>query len=206
MYNLPEYKAENEQQVIEFMHNHPFVVLSGCDEANKPVATQVPLLIKEKEGKIILKGHIMRGTDHYKAFKYNQNVLAMFSGTHTYVSASWYTNPLQGSTWNYITVQAKGILSFVAEDILIDILRETTAHFENNVNSPSLFEHLPVEYVEKLTKAIAGFEIEVQDIGHVFKLSQNRDAESYVNIIHHLENGNADAKDIASLMKTNKKS
>ena len=206
MYNLPEFKAENQQQVIEFMHNNPFVVLSGCDESNKPVATQVPLLIKEREGKIILQGHIMRGTDHFKAFTNNHNVLALFSGPHTYVSASWYNNPQQGSTWNYITVQAMGLLSFVEEDTLIDILRETTAHFENNENSPSLFEHLPLEYVEKLTKAIAGFEIEVQDIGHVFKLSQNRDAESYENIIHHLENGNSDAKNIASLMKTNKKS
>lgn len=206
MYNLPEFKAENQQQVIEFMHNNPFVVLSGCDESNKPVATQVPLLIKEREGKIILQGHIMRGTDHFKAFTNNHNVLALFSGPHTYVSASWYTNPQQGSTWNYITVQAMGLLSFVEEDTLIDILRETTAHFENNENSPSLFEHLPLEYVEKLTKAIAGFEIEVQDIGHVFKLSQNRDAESYENIIHHLENGNSDAKNIGSLMKTNKKS
>ncbi len=205
MYNLPEFKAQNQQQVIEFMHSHPFVVLSGCDEANKPIATQVPLLIREREGKIILQGHIMRGTEHYKAFKNNQNVLALFSGPHTYVSASWYSNALQGSTWNYITVQARGFLSFVEEDTLIDILRETTAHFENNENSPSLFEHLPSEYVEKLTKAIAGFEIEVQDIGHVFKLSQNRDAESYENIIHHLENGNSDAKGIASLMKTNKK-
>ncbi len=206
MYKLPEFKAENQQQVIEFMHNNPFVVLSGCDESNKPVATQVPLLIKEREGKIILQGHIMRGTDHFKAFTNNHNVLALFSGPHTYVSASWYTNPQQGSTWNYITVQAMGLLSFVEEDTLIDILRETTAHFENNENSPSLFEHLPLEYVEKLTKAIAGFEIEVQDIGHVFKLSQNRDAESYENIIHHLENGNSDAKNIGSLMKTNKKS
>ena len=205
MYNLPEYKSENQQQVIEFIHNHPFVVLSGCDEANKPIATQVPLLIKERAGKIILQGHIMRGTDHYKAFKNNHNVLALFSGPHTYVSASWYTNPQQGSTWNYVTVQAKGILSFVEEDALINILMETTAHFENNVNSPLLFEHLPLEYVEKLTKAIAGFEIEVKDIGHVFKLSQNRDVESYENIIHHLENGNTGAKGIASLMKTNKK-
>jgi transcriptional regulator len=206
MYNLPEYKTENQQQVIEFMHNHPFVVLNGCDASNKPVATQAPLLIKERAGKIFLQGHIMRGTDHYIAFQHNPNVLALFNGPHTYVSASWYTNPLQGSTWNYVTVQAKGILSFVEEATLINILRETTFHFENNVNSPSLFEHLPVEYVEKLTKAIAGFEIEVQDIGHVFKLSQNRDAESYENIIQHLIQGDDDAKKIALLMKTNRPS
>lgn len=185
------------------MHNHPFALLSGCDGDNKPVATHVPLLIKEREGKLYLQGHMMRQTDHHRAFERNPNVLAVFTGRHTYVSASWYTNPLQGSTWNYLTVHAKGILTFKDENFLKNVLEETTAHFENNAESPALFEHLPQEYVERLVKAIAGFEIEVTETDHVFKLSQNRDAESFQNIIAHLQNGNEDAQQIASLMKQN---
>ena len=120
---------------------------------------------------------------------------------HTYVSASLYTNPLQGSTWNYITVHAKGVLRFLEMEELHDILKQTTSHFENNPLSPSLFEHLPQEYVNSLSKAIVGFEIAVIEVNHVCKLSQNRDEESFLNIISHLENGNEDARTIAAEMK-----
>src|SRR5688500_1115328 len=107
MYSLPYFKATNHQEVIEFMHRHPFIILTGVDAANKPVATHVPILFEEREDKLFLVGHIMKQTDHHKAFIQNDNVLAIFTGPHTYVSASWYTNQKQASTWNYLTVHAK---------------------------------------------------------------------------------------------------
>lgn len=206
MYNIPDFKTGDQQQVIDFMHNNPFAVLTGCDADNKPVATHVPLLIKEREGKIRLQGHIMRQTDHHKAFEKNANVLAIFNGPHTYVSASWYTHQKQASTWNYMTVHAKGTLTFGDEQLLLNVLHETTARFENNPASPSLGEHLPNEYVQRLMKAIVAFEIEVTSIDHVFKLSQNKDAESYQNIISKLANGDSEAKKISELMQANKSS
>ena len=182
------------------MYHHPFVVLMGCDKDNQPVATQVPVLIKERDEKIYLQGHIMRSTDHHKAFENNPNVLALFNGPHTYVSASWYTNPQQGSTWNYMNVQAKGLLIFKDEIFLLNTLKETTAHFENNPASPAQFEHLPNHYIQKLVKAIIGFEIQVTSIEHVFKLSQNSDEESYKNIVEQLQKGDDSARWIASQM------
>jgi transcriptional regulator len=50
-------------------------------------------------------------------------------------------------------------------------------------------------------KAIIAFEIEVEEIENVFKLSQNRDKESYHNIIEKLETQDADGKVIAEEMK-----
>jgi transcriptional regulator len=174
------------------------------DEELKPVATQIPLLINENEGQIYLRGHIMKGNDHHKAFAENKNVLAVFTGPHTYVSASWYENKQQGSTWNYMTVHAKGEMRFLEEQELLSILDQLTSHFENNPNSPSLYKELPEEYITRLTKAIVGFEIKVTAIENVFKLSQNRDEKSYLNIIHQLELGSADAKAIASEMQKRK--
>jgi transcriptional regulator len=64
----------------------------------------------------------MKGNDHHKAFLANPNVLVRFYGPHCYVSASWYTNPQQGSTWNYITVHAKGELNFLDDSELPGLL------------------------------------------------------------------------------------
>jgi transcriptional regulator len=201
MYNLPYFKESDHAVVLEFMRNHPFVFLTGCDVDNKPVATQVPVFIDEREGKLFLSGHIMRKTDHHKAFLHNPNVLAVFTGPHTYVSASLYTDPLQGSTWNYMSVHAKGVLSFSGEQELLNLLKRLTAHFENNPQSPSLFERLPAQYVQKMVNAIVAFEIEIISIDNVFKLSQNRDEQSFHSIIAKLEQSNEDSQQIASEMK-----
>jgi transcriptional regulator len=201
MYSLPYFKEQDQETVLRFIKENPFAFLCGCDAANKPVATQVPLFIDERDGKLFLSGHIMKNTDHHKAFLHNPNVLAVFSGAHTYVSASWYSEKKQASTWNYLSVHARGVLKFLDQQALLDVLKRTTNHFENNPYSGSNFEDLPAEYVETLSKAIVAFEVEVQQVDNVFKLSQNRDEKSYHNIIGKLESQDADGEKIADEMK-----
>lgn len=201
MYSLPYFKEQDQERVRQFIKENPFAFLCGCDVANNPVATQIPVFIDERHGKLFLSGHIMKNTDHHKAFLHNANVLAVFTGAHTYVSASWYQEKEQASTWNYMSVHAKGVLKFLDQQALLDVLKRTTNHFENNPYSGSNFDDLPTEYVEKLSKAIVAFEVEVQQIENVFKLSQNRDEKSYHNIIGKLESQDGDGKKIADEMK-----
>lgn len=202
MYNLPYYKEQDGEVILKFMREHPFVFLTGVDEDNKPVASQIPVFIDEKEGKLFLTGHIMRNTDHHKAFEKNANVLAVFTGPHTYVSATWYDNPQQASTWNYMSVHAKGIISFGDGQALINILKRLTLHYENNdTTSTTVFDNLPSEYTERLMKAIVAFEVEITAIDHVFKLSQDRDEKSFHNIIGKLQQQGSDGEFIAGEMK-----
>ena len=202
MYNLLYYKEKNEQVIKEFIDGHPFAFLSGCDFENKPVATQVPVFIEEHNGRKILRGHIMKDTDHHKAFLHNKNVLVVFTSNHTYVSATWYSNPHLPSTWNYMSVQAKGIINFLDDAALEDVLRKTTLHFENhNPQSTTIFDNLPVDLREKLMKSIVAFEIEVIEMNHVFKLSQDRDYQSYLNIMEKLKEQGEDGRVIAAEME-----
>lgn len=201
MYNIPHFKATNNKEVIEFMHEHPFIVLCGIGGDNYPLATHVPCLIEERENKIFLRAHVMRKQEHTKAFEQNSNVLAIFSGAHTYVSASWYENKQVASTWNYQAVHAKGVLRFLDDEGLYQLLTTLTEKFENNPHSPSLVKKLDEDYVASNMKAIIGFEIEITEVEHVFKLSQNRDKKSYSNIIEHLSEQDANAQSIASIME-----
>jgi transcriptional regulator len=201
MYNLPNYKEKDQKVVMEFIHQHPFAFITGCDENNKPVATQIPVFIEDRNGKLYLSGHMMKQTDHHKAFEHNPNVLCVFTGNHTYVSATWYSNPHQASTWNYMSVHVKGQLRFLDENSLIDVLKKTSLHFENgNTSSSTVYDNLPEDYREHLIKAIIAFEVEVESIDNVFKLSQNRDKESYQHIIQKLNAQDNDGKTIAEEM------
>ena len=201
MYSLPYFKEQDQERVLEFIKQHPFAFLAGCDADGRPVATQIPLFIDERDGKLFLSGHMMKNTDHQKAFMQNNNVLAVFTGANTYVSASWYEDKQQGSTWNYISVHAKGQLRFLDETALLSVLKRTTNHFENNPHSGANFDDLPSEYVQRMTKAIVAFEIAVQQMENVFKLSQNRDEKSYDNIITKLDSQDESGKKIAEEMK-----
>ena len=133
MYNLPYFKEKDQQVVLEFIHQHPFAFISGCDENNKPVATQIPVFIEDRNGKLYLSGHMMKQTDHHKAFEKNPNVLCVFTGNHTYVSATWYSDPHQASTWNYMSVHVKGQISFLDENSLVDVLKKTSPISEEQI-------------------------------------------------------------------------
>src|SRR5687767_7623873 len=204
MYDLPHHKEEDQEELLRFMKEHPFVFLTGSDAAGKPAATQVPVFIDEREGKYFLTGHIMRNTDHHKAFVQNKNVLAVFTGPHTYVSATWYTKPV-GSTWNYMSVHAHGTIRIGDEAEVIAILKRLTLHYENgNTASTTVFDNLPAEYTGRMIKAIVPFEIEINDLQHVFKLSQDRDEKSYDNIIVQLKKQGGDGRIIGELMEKRK--
>jgi transcriptional regulator len=202
MYNLPYHKEEDRAVVLQFIREHPFAFLTGVDGSGKPVVTQVPVFIDEKQGKLFLTGHIMRNTDHHNAFEQNRDVLAVFTGPHTYVSATWYDDPHQASTWNYMSVHAKGLMRFGDAQELIAVLKRLTLHYENNnTASTTVFDNLPADYVQRLMKGIVAFEIEVTSLDAVFKLSQNRNEKSYDNIVEQLKKQGGDAKEISEWME-----
>lgn len=203
MYNYPHYKEQDKEKVVEFMRNHPFVTLIGSDSKGRIEASQVPVLIEERVGKLFVCGHLAKKSNHHKAMEENPAVLALFTGAHTYVSGSWYEgNPHQASTWNYIAIHARGNIKFLDDDALVELLKKLSLHFENNnPDSSTVYDNLPTEYREKLSKAILAFEIEITELENVFKLSQNRDEKSYDNIVRQLKKGDGDAKEIGDLME-----
>jgi transcriptional regulator len=204
MYHMPHFKEPDRNELITFMQQYPFVTLIGVNDLQQAVATQVPVFTDERDGKIYITGHIMRKTDHHRAFEQNPQVLALFTGPHAYVSASWYNNPHQANTWNYMTVQARSTLRYLAEEHLHELLKRTTNHFEKNQAHPSFFEQLENTYVADHIKAIVAFEMEVESLEHVFKLSQNRDEKSYDTIVNQLGEQGGQAAELSAIMKARK--
>jgi transcriptional regulator len=202
MYNFSYFKENDRQVLLDFIEQHPFAFLTGCNADGKPVATQIPVIFEERNGELFLQGHIMRNTDHHKAFVANPNALVVFTGPDTYVSASWYSNPQIGSTWNYMSVHIAGEMKFMTSDELVRLMKKFTLKFEKgNTASPTIFDNLPDGFLNKMMPAIAGFEIKAERIENVFKLSQNRDRASYENIISKLDEQGGDSALIAAEMK-----
>lgn len=201
MYKMPYYTANNQDEVIAFMHQNTFVTLIGFD-GEFPVATQVPVKTIVDGGSVKLIGHIMTKTDHCQAFKQNPNVMAIFTGAHAYISASVYENPAAASTWNYKTVQAKGTIKLLSSAETFAVIKDLTDKYESPEKSPAAFHKMDDEYIQKHLKAITGFEILVTQLDHVFKMSQNHSVKNKENIVANLEkSGDVLAKEVAKEMK-----
>lgn len=196
MYKTSHYRENDREVLVAFMKENYFAVLTA-NTNDYPVATHIPLEINIDGDKIILGGHMMKGSDHYRHMRNHPNVLVIFNGPHCYVSASWYAEEPMASTWDYMTVHANGTIQFKSEEDTIAAVKRITNEHEAPGNHASL-SRLPEGYIEKLAPAIIAFEIEVQSLENVFKLSQNRSTESKQNIAAKLrEIGTDNTKAIA---------
>ena len=191
MYKSSHFTEKDTAKIIAFMQENSFATIIGFGDTY-PVAAQIPLeIMVANNGMITVSGHLMKNTDHHKAFVENQQVLILFNGPHCYVSAAWYNNPQTASTWNYMTVQAKGRIIFKDEEGTYEVIKTITNKYET-AESAAAFNTMPKEYVQPLLKAIIGFAINIENLDNVFKLSQNKTVIEQLNIIDHLKMANDD--------------
>ena len=105
---VPRHFVEEDQVFIqEFIRRNGFGTLVSND-GGRPIATQLLFqLVVGPDGGMQLSGHMARSNPQWKTFESSNEVLTLFEGPHTYVSAAWYSVH-SAPTWNYITVQAYG--------------------------------------------------------------------------------------------------
>jgi transcriptional regulator len=205
MYKAPLFDEKDPEKLMSFMKAHAFATVIGYNEGY-PVATQVPLQIYHDNDGFRLVGHIMKKTDHHRAYLAHEQVLVMFTGAHTYISAAVYAKPAVASTWNYSTVQVKGKIRLMDSAETREVIKDLTNSFENPDTSPAAFHHMDDEYIDRHLQAISGFEIKAIQINTVFKLSQNHDQHNQTSIIANLaSSADPQAHEVAQKMKENRK-
>lgn len=200
MYPMREFQERDPSEIAVFIQRYPLAMLTGTTGEGKLTATHVPLLLEDRTDQTVLRGHIMRKTEYWQAFKANPEVLVAFSGPNAPVLASWMTDLAFGGTWNYMAVHARGVLRFTDQESLVNLLRDLKNRFE--VDDRAMFDLLPPDYVPRLIDAVEGFEIEVTSIEAVFKLSQNRSLTDFDQVIQGLTANGGGSALVAEEMTT----
>jgi transcriptional regulator len=201
---IPElYKNENREEIENFIHQNGFAVLVNQTQG-KLWATHTPLLLETKaDGTLILVGHISKLNPQATAFTNNEDVLAIFSGAHAYVSSSWYDHE-NVPTWNYLAVHIYGKVRLYNHEEALGFLKKLVDKYEAPSENPVRVENLS-EKTMRDARGIVAFEIEITGIEAQKKLSQNRDDKNYLNIINELEKTKENqAIAIAEAMKKNR--
>src|SRR5687767_8139088 len=200
MYIPRRYEEKDREKVFRFIRENSFAILVTISDGS-PIATHLPLLLEKNEpGEDVLVGHISKGNEQKNSFENDGKVLCIFPGPHAYISPRWYTE-MNVPTWNYISVHVYGQIKIMEGDVLKRALSRLVDYFEQHFPQPVKMEEIPEKTFNDDFRGIIGFEISVGEIQAVTKLSQNRDATSYHNVIDELNKGDFSAQQVADAMK-----
>jgi len=196
---IPEhYKNTDTKEIHDFLKNNSFGILINTIEG-KPWGTHIPLeLSKNSEDKDILVGHIAKANLQSKNLVDGDEVLCIFNGPHSYISSSWYKEE-EVPTWNYIAVHVYGTIKIQTSEELLQSLHELVDKYEQQSEHPISLNDMSQKTMRQV-KGIIGFEIKINDIQAVNKLSQGREHD-HQKIIHELDKQGAPEKAVADEMK-----
>ena len=196
---IPEhYKNKDEKEIREFLTANSFGILINTLNG-KPWGTHIPLeLGTNSQGKEVLVGHIAKANPQSKHLHNGDEVLCIFNGPHSYISSSWYHEE-EVPTWNYIAVHVYGTVTIQNAEALLTALYQLVDKYEKNSENPVSLNDMSKKTMRQVN-GIIGFEIEIQDIQAVKKLSQGR-SQDHKNIIKELEQRDEGEKAIAREMK-----
>lgn len=179
MYMPSQFEETRADVLHELIRAHPLSTLvtlaGGGLEAN-----HIPLqLVPDAMPHGVLRGHVARANGMWKSLRPDTESLAIFQGSQTYISPSWYPTKQETGkvvpTWNYAVVHVYGTLRAIDDpDWLRAQLEALTAHNEAAFPRPWSVGDAPDDYVRTLIGAIVGIELSITRVVGKWKVSQNQ--------------------------------
>ena len=187
MYLPPQYAQTDPVAVAGYLKQYPLGLLCVNGET-APLVAHIPFLLQGEAGEgQLLSGHIAKANPVAQRLLQwpDTEVLVVFSGPSAYISPVWYNHP-NVPTYNYIAVQVRGKVHLITDQArLRELLSVQIAQFEPAGGYD--LSHIPEAMMASHLPEIIGLEIAVISISAARKMSQNRDPESYANIVRQLE-------------------
>jgi len=199
----PRFNQVTDRAVLlAAMRENSFALLFGPINPGpdqKPSATHLPLVVKDEGEHGAIEGHFAKANPHWSALA-GHETLVVFSGPHSYVSPTLYTEELSVPTWNYIAVHAYGTLETIDEPDAKDALLKGLITLHEPAYADR-WHNLPEGYKKTLLNGIVGFRIPIARIEGKFKLSQNRNATERQNVLSAQATGSPDEQNLAAWMR-----
>lgn len=197
MHTAPINQVSDRERLAALIAERGFAVLVGCTAKGRPAIAHTPVLLKDG----VLRFHVNRTSA--LALEDGAVALAVVNGPDAYVSPDWYGEPDQVPTWNYLSAEIEGPVRRMDEAGLAQLLDDLSAHFEARLlpKRPWTRGKMSAGRFEGMLKAIVGYEMTVERIEGVEKLSGNKKPQSQAAAAAHMaEQPDAGSKKIAALM------
>lgn len=168
---------------LELIRGFPLATLvtSGHE---RPYATHLPTLLEadltgrsgppaELPGTKVF-GHMNRANPHWDLLSEPTAAVLIFQGPHGYVSPTVYESAPAAPTWNFTAVHVHGTLRRIDDpERTLQIIRATVETYERVVGT-GWDMRSSLGYFDQLLPGVGAFEIEVESVDGMFKLSQEQ--------------------------------
>lgn len=184
MHPAPYFRVEDRDRLLAELAREPFVTVAAAPDG-RPMVAHAPVVIRDLPEGLALDFHVSRRNRMAPFFAAGFPAVLASLGPHAYVSADWYADPAEPSTWNYILVEAEGLVAPLGEQDLIELLDDLSAQEEAHLapKSPWTRDRLPVERFDMLLRGIVGGRLWVERLEGTFKLSQNKSEPDRQSVI-----------------------
>lgn len=199
MYSPPYNRPEDRAEIVRFMRANNFALLvTGTGGALH--ASHLPVMVQERAGEVKLDMHMAKANPQWREF-FDDEVLVVFYGPHSYVSPRWYEQKERVPTWNYAAVHAYGVPKMI-EGRAAKYAGQERLVAEHDPEWLPQFRALREQYVTDMLEGIVNFEIAVTRLETRWKLSQNRGRREQELIAAELErSGDSGAQALAALTR-----
>jgi transcriptional regulator len=179
MYLPAHFEETDTAQLHAFIAAHPLGLLITTD-ARGVNANPIPFLLQPERGAHgTLIGHVARANPVWRETLPGSQALVVFQGVQAYISPNWYpSKQAHGKavpTWNYSTVQARGVLKVLDErEAVRAVVHALTTRHEATQPAPWAMADAPPDYIEQMLAMIVAIELPIGSLVGKMKLGQNR--------------------------------
>ena len=196
-YPPPYYLDDNPDYTNRIIDTHGFALLTSSN-VDGPLATHLPMV---RDGEF-LYGHMSAANPMTQFIGTSMIFLAAFHGPHDYISAALYDKPETSvPTWDYVAVHVHGTTRALPPGESVDRMAELIEKYEPE---EGWVMEDAAKYASRLFANILYFEMRMDKVRGIRKLSQNKSAETQARIIADLRSRGSDdlADEIGLIRKT----
>jgi transcriptional regulator len=201
------YRPPERRWALDAVRDHPLALVasSGPEVPFATHALVVPAFDDDPEdGELVgstLLGHLNRANPHWSALVDGGEVLAVFTGPHSYVSPAVYETSPAAPTWDFVAVHVRGRVRLLVDPedtrrVVRRAARLCEERFGRGWRADTSFG-----YFDRLLPGVGAFELLVTAADAMFKLSQEQPPQVRERVLSAFDGSrSAHGQELAALM------
>lgn len=184
MHPASAFQERDPETLISRTREKGFAVVVGV-AGGRPLVAHAPVLL---DGAERLRFHLSAANPLSSALSVSRLALVVVSGDDAYVSPDWYAQPDQVPTWNYVSVEIEGPVRVLGRAEAVALLDDLTERFEAGLAPKPAWTRAKMDPArfEAMIPAIVAFEMTVERLTGISKLSQNKPGDEVGRLAAHL--------------------